>query len=337
MKFSDILLVISLICCMTSCATKEKFAVYGPQATKIYTPANLYAPVTITAPSDKVDVSISSDMYCGYILAQAPGSDLKIPIGLNYKIKRHNGTKTMYLASLIVTSIGMGGALGGGAMLIADSESPGGAVLGISAGVGAVGAFGGMVSQARMNQTAYDYNFGYEKKQKIEMPPLSTTLLNPNLPKGYVEEIKEKKDSTRKKASSGKDIVPDTQRSSKVNKSRSDIAKNVEGSYSGTGLLLYGKKVEEQYSDITIILERLDKSHVSVRIIESDEEYFDMPLEYVVSKGKNGSYLLSIEKLPEASIKIASNGTLTFMHKKVNIDNEIYTLEISGKKNKQNR
>lgn len=59
------------------------------------------------------------------------------------------------------------------------------------------------------------------------------------------------------------------------------------------------------------------------------------PLIYEVHINKNGAYLLNIEKLPEAVIQITKNGKMTFTHPKVNIDNQIYTLEIIGAKNKK--
>ncbi len=82
-------------------------------------------------------------------------------------------------------------------------------------------------------------------------------------------------------------------------------------------------------------MKRIDKRHVSVRIIESDDDYFEAPLEYEIHVNKNGGYDLNIENLPEASIKITQNGKLTFKHKKVNIDNQIYTLEITAQKSNE--
>lgn len=95
------------------------------------------------------------------------------------------------------------------------------------------------------------------------------------------------------------------------------------------------KKIEEKYPEIYVNLERIDKNHVSVHIIESEEDYFDSPLVYEIIKGKNGVYNLTIGKLPETTIQITNNGKLTFKHKKVNIDNHIYTLEINALKTKK--
>lgn len=53
---------------------------------------------------------------------------------------------------------------------------------------------------------------------------------------------------------------------------------------------------------------------------------------YEIQKGKNANFTLKIDKLPEATIQINAKGKMTFTHKKVNIDNKIYTLKIDANK-----
>lgn len=343
MRFNNILLVIlaGALLCATSCTTTEKFSVYAPSGTKIYTPYNASIPRGGEINSEKVEVVVPSDMYCGYILAQPAGSNLRVPVGLDYKTSRHTGTKASLYAGMTLASVGVGTALVGCIAMIAansaedeDNTDLFGLVTGMGAVGAGVGAALGAPSQARLRQTAYDYNFGYDKKQKLAIPALSPTLLKPNPPKNYVKEEteQEKPATTRKKATSGKDVVKESAASSKVNKSRSDHGKKIAGKYKGTGTLLSGRTVDEKYSEIYVVMERIDKNHVSVRILESDEDYFDSPLIYVVKTNKNGGYTLSIEKLPEAVIQINKNGKLTFKHKKVNIDNQIYTLDITAER-----
>lgn len=330
-----------LICLLTGCSTTEKISIYAPSGTKIYTPNNIYAPNGMTTPSGIIDVAIPSDMYCGYILVQSADSDIKIPIGVDYKINHHTGTKAALYTGGLFSCIGLGGCIGGGILMLAGESDTGGSVIG-AGGVGAlIGAAFGAPSQARLRQTSYDYNFGYEKRQHVNIPALSFKLLNPNSPKEGDNTTTEKTElaSPRKKASSGKDITQETPstttNSSKVNKSRSDNARKIEGRYNGNGKLLLGKNIDEIYREIYVLIERIDKNHVSVRIIESDEDYFDTPLVYEIQKGQKGDYKLIIEKLPEAVIQITDSGKLTFNHKKVNIDNIIYTLEIIAEKNKE--
>lgn len=341
MYLNKLLLITGILFLVASCSTTEKFSVYVPEGTKVYTPNNPTTPSGIAASSDKVNIVVPSDMYCGYIFAQAPGSDIKIPIGLDYKTNRHTGTKAAFYTGATISCVGVGVALIGGiSMLAASSQDDedssdffgtmtafGGVAAGIGAGVT-------LPAENRLRQTAYDYNFGYEKKQNVKMPALSFTLLNPNSPKGYEKEKAAKKESTssRRKASSGKDVMTETTTGSRVNKTRTDNAKKIAGTYTGHGTLFSGKNIDEKYSKISVVIERKDKNQVFVRIIENDEEYFDAPLVYEVRKNKNGSYTLNIDKLPEAVIQITSSGKLTFKHRKVNIENQIYTLEITADK-----
>lgn len=341
MKISKILLVIGLIISITSCSTTEKFNVYAPKGTKIYTPNNPDSPRGVATYSDKVNIEVPSDMYCGYMLVQPAESDVKIPLGIDYKTNKHTGTKAALYAGGTLTSVGVGVVLVGGIAMIAasangdsDESDSFGLATGLGAAVAGIGAGIGMPSQARLRQTSYDYNFGYEKNQRITIPNLSFSLLNPNPSKSQINEpSKPNESSTRKKASSGKSVVPDASSSStKVKASRSDNARKIEGTYSGSGSLQSGTTVDENYSEISVILERVDKNHVKVRIIESKEDYFDAPLIYEIQKGKNGNYTLKIDKLPEATIQINSKGKMKFTHKKVNIENKIYTLKIDASK-----
>lgn len=344
MRLKEILLITWALLLITSCSTTEKFSVHVPAGTKIYTPDNTVTPIGIATNSDKVDVNITSDMYCGYILAQSAGSDRKIPIGLDYKIKRHTGTKVAATTGFMIFSMGVGATLTGVtglAMAESDGDSDMSSSMGkiAAAGGAALLAGGGIYGSANecLQQTSYDYNFGYEKTQRVNMPALSFTLLKPNAPKGYEKVSTEKKapSTSRKKASSGKDVTPEITSSSKVSKSRSDYSRKIKGEYKGSGTLFLGENIDEKYPEIDVIMERIDKTHVSVRIIESDEDYFDAPLVYEIRSNKKGGYDLNIDKLPEAIIQITKSGKLTFKHPKVNIDNVIYTLEIIAEKSKE--
>ena len=129
-----------------------------------------------------------------------------------------------------------------------------------------------------MRQTSYDYNFGYDKVQVFEIPNLSTTILNPD-PEKEMFNSNSNSQSSRKKASSGKKVTKEN-KGSKAKKSRADLAKNIEGTYRGNGKLLLGKTQDDFFSNISVILERVDKNHVNVTVIENDEEFFETPLLY---------------------------------------------------------
>lgn len=328
-----------LLCVMSSCSTTEKFTISTLPGTKIYTPNNTVTHVGTTSQNGELGVTVPSEMYCGYVLLQQEGSNVKIPIGIDYKKKRHTGTKFARATGYTISSIGAGTALVSflcmGMAASQDDEENSSifaktALLG--AGIAGIGASFGAPADARMRQTAYDYNFGYEKVQRLNLPQLSYKLLNPNSPKGYNESSSETKTTPRKKATSSKKITPKNTEGSKVNKNRSDNAKKIVGKYVGNGKLLLGKNSIETYDDIIIQIERVDKDYVNIRIIENGEDYFDEPLVYKVSKSEGGYFKLSIDDLPDAVIKIFNNGKLEFNHKKVNIEDSIYTLDIQANK-----
>lgn len=337
MNITKSLLSTALIFSFVGCSTTEKFSVYAPQGTKIYTPNNTASPKGMASTDEKINIEIPSEMYCGYVLAQPLDSDVRIPIGLDYKTNRHTGTKVALYAGGTLTSIGVAAsALGAICMLVSsgdeDMSDTFGTVVAVGAATAGVGAVFTVPSGSRLAQTTYDYNFGYVNNQRLSIPKLSYTLINPNPPKDSAPESSEKKSIPRKKATSGKEIVQEVPISSKASASRSDNAKKIEGSYIGTGTLLFDKNVDEKYDDISVVVKRIDRNHVSIRIIESGEDYFDSPLTYEIQKGKKGNYVLKISNLPEATISISPAGKLAFEHRKVNIDNQIYTLKIAADK-----
>lgn len=182
MQSYKLLFVVVLLSLMTSCSTTEKFTVNVPAGTKIYAPYD-NTPCGIADGSNKVNVVVPSDMYCGFVLAQPDGSNVKIPLGINYKHNRHNGTRAALYTGGTLTSIGTGVTLIGAIALIAassngddDVASTFGAMAGAGGAAAGIGVAIGMPAQSRLRQTAYDYNFGYESNQRLIMPMLSNTL-----------------------------------------------------------------------------------------------------------------------------------------------------------------
>lgn len=331
-----LLSVIALIC--TACSTTEKVTVTAPVGTTVTAPVPGSKVLSVQGAATKLE--IPSDAYCGYILTKQEGTGLVVPVGLDYKISHHRGAKAAQLFGYSLAGVGTGSMIGGTIVVLGansndddDASSTGALVVAASGAAALVGLGLGMPACGRLNQTAYDYNFGYVTNQTLDIPPLSGKLFNPNPPKGEPASTGGTR-VVRKKATSGDSAAADNTAttSSRSKRSRVDLAKKISGSYTGSGQLLSGKEVEERYSFVTIILERQDKNHVAVRVIESDEDYFAAPLIYSIQKDKSGNYLLTIDELPEATIKIDSRGILSFNHKKVNIDDQLYILKITATK-----
>lgn len=322
--------VILILC--PSCYTTEKIDIKTPETADIYVPGTIQNP-TIQAQGNKsTKIEISSDMYCAYLLVRPTGIDTWIPLGLDYRHNSHYGTKIALGTGAVLAGTGTAGMVGSLVPIIAGNDSPTiGAIMGAAGAATLIGVGMGFPAQVRMRQTAYDYNFGYVKKQIIELPKLSATLLHPNPVKNTPEQSQSGR-SERKKATSGKDISERQIVGSKAKRSRSDFAQIIAGTYIGSGKLLLKGKQDDFFPEIKVIVEKIDRTNVSVRIVESDEDFFETSLPYQVSTTKKGEYLLSIKNLPEAKIIITKNGSMTFLHSKVNIDNQIYTLSISAKR-----
>ncbi len=320
-----------LILC-PGCYTNEKIEITTPETMDIYIPGIIQNPIIQAHPDRNIKIEISSNMYCSYFLVRPTGSNIWVPLGLDYRHNSHYGTKIVLGSGYALAGIGTAGLIGSVIPLIAGNDSPSiGVIAGGSGGVALVGVGLGLPAQVRMRQTAYDYNFGYVKKQFIELPHLSTTLLHPNPEKNTFEQTQTSKPE-RKKASSGTEMANIQVVGSKAKKSRSDFAQMISGTYTGSGKLLLNGKQDDYFSEIKVVIEKIDRTHVSVRIIENDEDFFETPLTYQVLTTKKGEYYLSIEKLPEAKISITKSGLMSFLHPKVYIDNQLYTLSISAKK-----
>lgn len=309
--------MLTISVCLVSCKTTEKFTVSTPSGMQLYLPNNQEKPIA-TADGKPTKVEVPSAMYCGYMIAKPEDSNFYIPFGIDFHEDAHKQARAAVYSPCV------GFPLMFSSIACLPLIVPTGLIF-ISTVVAVP------VATDRFKQTAYDYNFGYDKKQVFEMPHLSANLLHPNPPKGATT-LPAPSASGRKKASSGKEISTQTESGSKAKKNRSDFARTISGTYNGTGKLLVGKTIDENYPEISVVIERIDKNHVKVRVIESGEDFFDGVLTYTATRNKKGGYLLSIDNLPEATITVSKTGKLEFNHKKVNIDNTMYTLHISATK-----
>ncbi len=334
-KFYLLTVLVFMAAIFTGCSTIDKFKVTSSQSTKIYLPDDRQKPVG-TASRTPLEIKVPSDSYYGYILATDPATGILVPFGVDVKKKGRFGEKMAIGTGYTLTSLGLGATLLGCIGMIAansnedeDNTSLFAAVTGAGAGVAALGAALGGPAHSRLAQLSHHYQFAYDSNQTVDFGNLSPALLNPDPEKG-VSEIKVP--ARRVKATSGKSDVDVNAKSSRVSAGRSDKAKKIAGTYSGFGKLLKGSSEEESYSSVSVRIERIDKNKVRVFVIESDEDFFEEPLVYVINAADKGSYTLSLENMPSEKIEIDNKGRLKFSHGKVCIDDIIYTLKISANK-----
>ncbi len=314
----------------SGCKTYDKFKVNTPPGTELFVPYNSSVPVGNTL-SNSHTLSVPANLYCGYVIAKDPVTGLKIPYGLDVRKKTYPMEKLARSTGWVLTSAGIGTILGGTIVVIAasaneDDDIASGAaiVIGAGAAVSGLGIALGMPADARLRQLSHKYQFTYVNNQTLDLSGLKTELNNIDPPKGFSG----KSNPKRGKASTA--VTENSPKTTKSKKSLKNSAKEVSGTYSGEGKLMDGKLVEESYDVISVIIESIDKNHVQVRVIEDGEDFFESPLKFSVSKDKE-NYVLILDKLPSVKIKINRGGNLNFVHDKVNIDNQVYTLSIQAK------
>ena len=310
---------------MVSCRSSQTITVFAVPGTKIYTPDDMQAARGTVPPSGKLKVRLSVKPYVGYMLAEMPQSNLKIPFGLDYKSTGHTGE-----------------ALSGVGISIAPAMTIVGACIlpvnvGAGAGILATGiAFGtystlGILKQPTTGSLQNEMSFSYEKEQKaIQDIPLAAFVEREDPPRP-IPAVDHAEKISRKKASSGSiSSEVHLSKASKSRKFRNDLASAVVGEYIGAGTLKSAGTTDESYDYICVSIVRVDKTIVRVRIIENGEDFFESPMEYMVTRKKDGSYLLTLHDIPSAKIILTSLGELIYIHDKVNIDNSIYTLSIDA-------
>lgn len=325
---------------LASCSTTEKFTIKAKPGTEIYLPDRTYTAYATVPENGKVNVKVTSDAYYGYALAKEPGNSFKVPFGLDYKNTSTAGSHTAMYTGGTICVIGLTAACGGGiGAIVASSDGADDStetLATIAAGGAAVAARGAGIAapaDARLNQTSYEYAFSYLKDQQAIQDIQLVPLRRQDPYKSELNKPKEKATRARAKASSAQTAETETVTpKGSTAKKRTDFAKNIAGTYHGDGSLLNSGAIEEEYSDVTIVLERVDKNHVKVIFKENGEEYFESPDVYEITRQKRGTYELVVPGLPSAKITISKKGELKYQHDSVILDDVVYTLKATVEK-----
>lgn len=311
----------------SSCSTSTKFIVYGDPGTQILAP-NKTNLATIDN-SGKVYISNPDDDFYAFLLSHKPGSDEYIPFALDYKYKVYRGSKIAKWSGMIAEGMGIVGLLAGTIACCAGDPDSGLPLIGVGTGLALTGAGVGVAGHHRSEQTNHSFSYKYLPIQQTNQ---DIQFTKPVYDVPRIEKIND----TPSKAE------PDTDSSSKSNKTLvsssttktlKDNATKIEGLYVGSGTLKQGSEVIERYSNITISLVRKSKDIVLVNVIESDgSKFFTSDGEYTIKKQSNGKYSLTLNEIKNATIEIDAQNKLTYLHPRVNIDGDIYTLSITAKK-----
>lgn len=123
--------------------------------------------------------------------------------------------------------------------------------------------------------------------------------------------------------------------SQKSIKSLSDYARDIEGEYIGVGVLSKGLEIIERYEMISIKLNKIDRNTVGVNVYENGEiPFFSQEIPHRIYKNGN-DYVLINSEVSSATICIYNESEVSYVHPKVEIDGQIYKLDIRVKNPKK--
>ena len=292
----------------SSCSTTEKFYVSGTPNTKIYTISKEY--LGTVGANGRAKIEISSDKFYSCFLSQSPNSELYVPFALDYE--KRGRFREVIGATLVI--MGLGSAL-------VSSE-----VMAIP-GLGA--ACLGLAFFPSKKKIGHEYHYQYLKNQRTnEDLRLTKAVFNEPLKGADKTQVKQKNEP--KNVGEGSSVSK-KRLSEKSSKTLTDYGKQTEGMYVGNGTLTQNSEAIESYNDVKVKIERISKNEAYVNVIADGEEFFESPSKYKITKNKNGSYTLKHSSISTATITISKNGSLTYHHPKINIDGELYVLQISAK------
>lgn len=330
-RLIELLGIVICVILLHSCTTSQKITIQGTPGTEIYSPA--MERLGTVSSNGKVSFKISSDDYFSYLMSKNAGANELIPFALDYKRHSFIGTQILKWTGYTVVAAGAFSALVGGIACIGgDGDEVGGPFLAAGGGAAALGAIIGMPAGMRSNQTQYEHKYKYLSVQETNQDVHFTQIVDV----GY-RKTKHNYDNNAPhvsdRANNGSPSSTATRRKSSVSKrTLNDNAKLVSGSYFGTGYLTQKGKVIEEYAKIKVVIARIDNNNVNIDVFENGESYFSKTNKYQVTKKGKNTYVLSLDGISDALITIDNAGHLTYIHPKVNIDGEIYTLNLTANK-----
>lgn len=112
-----------------------------------------------------------------------------------------------------------------------------------------------------------------------------------------------------------------------------DAATRAVGDYVTFGYLSSGANQSEQLANVTVHVARVDANTVKVNVIEGNQDFFGSSATYTVTVDGSGKTTLTHSDIPTAIILIGADGSINYLHPRVNIDGTLYTLMLSGNKN----
>ena len=328
-KLYIILFIVNVITIMTSCSSSTKFVVFANPGTEILTPTK--KTLGVVGNNGQIKLKLDDDEYYAFLLTHTSESNDYVPFALDYKYRSGFAVGMTEVTLGTIALAGLSTAIVG---FLADKQGDEnmGKVGAIGLAAGTAAAFGGLATSTRSNQLAYENGYKFLPRQFTNQDlSITTPKFESYIEQTNTEDIRQEASSIKTTAVAS--TISNKKLSQKASKSFKDWGTQIEGKYKGTGKLLLKSEMVETYVDITIALTRINNNTVSVEVFEADgEKFFPEPNEYKITRKSNGTFELILEKIPSAKIIIDKKHKLTYTHPRVNIDGDIYTLNINGMK-----
>lgn len=328
MRYIYIILMMPTLLALTSCYTSSKFTVETLPGTEILT--SEYKLLAVANNEGKATIKISDDFFYSFLLSHQPNTNNYVPFALDYKYKSYIGTRLQYWGGIFLSSLGIVPMLAGTVAAIQGDDDLVGPFFGAGIALETVGLGMGIPANMRSEQENQDNQYKYLSQQRTNHDiPISKPILTAQ------QETKSKAIPLKKEESSEEKSTVSTKRvSQQSTKTLKDYGAQIEGIYIGNGKLTSNSQTIETYKDIRVILSRESKETVIVNVVESNgEPFFQSGSTYSIIKNNNNSFVLTLDGISSAKIRISNDKTITYTHPRVNIDGDIYTLSITGKLN----
>lgn len=331
-----ILVVACTIITFASCTTSTKVTVYTTPGTEILTVNK--SRLAVADGTGKAQIKISDDTYHAFLLSHSPSTNDYVPFALDYKYNSYMGTHALKVLGFGISIVGSATTIVG--LLAGNDDSRGTlAGAGLGAGLAGVGLCGFAYSQTTQTAQTNQYKYLSHQTANQDLPITKPVFDEYNakvVTKGKAPTPTKGSTASKKKlaTSSTGGTTTSTKKlgSSASSKTLRDNASKVEGTYVGTGSLTQNGSVIESYNEISITIKKSGKDVVLVNVIEDGEQFFDSDEEYSVRKLSDGKYELTLKGVKTAKITIDTKNNLVYIHPRVNIEGDIYSLSIKAKK-----
>lgn len=311
-----------------ACKTAKPIKISGIPGTNIYNPD--MTKIATIEEDGSVEVKLKKNTYYAYLISNAPSSPDFVPFALDYKYYSYSGEKTAFIVGTTVSTIGAGALLGGSILTGLGETSTGLTMVGV--GAGTVGL--GLLPFAFVENVSKQ--MGYKYKYLLYQSTNNDITFADYIDKGVKKEIRESKkfmSFNTENSDGGNALSAALSNFKKSSTETKAYGQAVTGTYIGTGkIMLKGKQVG-LLENMRILIDNVDGKFVFVDVQDSNgEPCFGTKNLYDVKSSDGNTYTMSLIGNSDAVIHIDSNGSMEYIHPKVEVDGNIFTLDIKASK-----